>query len=196
LIADFQDETRCKIAMMYCLRSYLPLLLLPLPLSLSPIHLTLFVALTYILNRPCIYCSFLLIVLFASSCYWSDHCFIGSGFGIGPGQDYAEETSALATWLIPRLYTTPLYGTGMSNQHANNTSSFLAEVTSSSTTSGVGAAMKDSLSGIIEKISSSLSIGLPQSLSSADPGIGTQWIRTLLGRSEWTLPCVGVKIIL
>src|ERR1700709_2546765 len=55
--------------------SYLPLLLLPLPLSLSPVHLILLLVLTYILNRPCIYCSLLLVILFASSCHWSNRCF-------------------------------------------------------------------------------------------------------------------------
>lgn len=31
--------------------------------------------------------------------------------------------------------------------------------------------------------------GLPESA-----GIGLSWLRSLLGRSEWTLPCVDVKI--
>lgn len=30
---------------------------------------------TYFLNRPCFYCSFLLLILFLSSCYWSERCF-------------------------------------------------------------------------------------------------------------------------
>jgi hypothetical protein len=25
-------------------------------------------------------------------------------------------------------------------------------------------------------------------------GIGIQWLRRLLGRNEWTLPCVGVNV--
>ncbi|KIW92968.1 uncharacterized protein Z519_06817 [Cladophialophora bantiana CBS 173.52] len=32
--------------------------------------------------------------------------------------------------------------------------------------------------------------------SLVDTGIGTHWLRNLLGRSEWTLPCVGVKLVL
>ncbi len=30
---------------------------------------------TYFLNRPCVYCSFLLLILFLTSCNWSDRCF-------------------------------------------------------------------------------------------------------------------------
>jgi hypothetical protein len=29
-----------------------------------------------------------------------------------------------------------------------------------------------------------------------DNGVGIHWLRNLLGRSEWTLPCVGVKLVL
>ena len=35
-----------------------------------------FFILTYLLNRPCVYCSALLLILFVSSCYWSDRCLL------------------------------------------------------------------------------------------------------------------------
>src|ERR1700712_5882836 len=53
--------------------SWLPLLFIPT--NASPIFIFLFFLCTYFLNRPCVYCSFLLLILFASSCHWSDHCF-------------------------------------------------------------------------------------------------------------------------
>lgn len=58
---------------MFCLRSWLPLLFIPT--NASPAFILLFFICTYYLNRPCVYCSFLLLILFISSCYWSDRCF-------------------------------------------------------------------------------------------------------------------------
>ncbi|SPO03507.1 uncharacterized protein DNG_06190 [Cephalotrichum gorgonifer] len=58
---------------MFCLRSWLPLLFIPT--NAPPIFVFLFFACTFFLSRPCVYCSFLLIILFLTSCYWSDRCF-------------------------------------------------------------------------------------------------------------------------
>jgi hypothetical protein len=53
--------------------SWLPLLFFPT--NASPIFIFLFFICTYFLNRPCNYCLLLLLILFASSCHWADHCF-------------------------------------------------------------------------------------------------------------------------
>ncbi|POR33917.1 Uncharacterized protein TPAR_05875 [Tolypocladium paradoxum] len=58
---------------MFCLRSWLPLLFIPT--NASPAFIFLFFVCTYFLNRPCVYCSILLLILFLTSCNWSDHCF-------------------------------------------------------------------------------------------------------------------------
>ncbi|KAI1770507.1 bladder cancer-related protein BC10-domain-containing protein [Hypoxylon cercidicola] len=58
---------------MFCLRSWLPLLFIPT--NASPAFIFLFFVCTYFLNRPCVYCSVLLLILFVTSCYWSDRCF-------------------------------------------------------------------------------------------------------------------------
>ncbi|TLS29044.1 hypothetical protein PpBr36_00889 [Pyricularia pennisetigena] len=58
---------------MFCLRSWLPLLFIPT--NASPAFILLFFICTYFLNRPCFYCSFLLLILFLTSCNWSDRCF-------------------------------------------------------------------------------------------------------------------------
>jgi hypothetical protein len=53
--------------------SWLPLLFIPT--NAPPIFVVLFFLCTFFLSRPCVYCSFLLAILFFTSCYWSDQCF-------------------------------------------------------------------------------------------------------------------------
>lgn len=171
--------------------SYLPLLLLPLPLSLSPVHLILLLVLTYVLNRPCIYCSFLLIILFASSCHWSNRCFIDF-------TRYGAEPSSVASWFIPRLYTDGNKDPGMANQENSSLeiADFLADVTRS-TVYGIAHAVKESASGLLNEARQSVPATAPSSPSpSVDAGIGAHWLRQFLGRTEWTLACVGLKVVL
>jgi hypothetical protein len=183
--------------------SYLPLLLLPLPLSLSPVHLILLLLLTYILNRPCIYCSFLLIILFASSCHWSSRCF----FDLPPcGNDDAAST--IAAWFTPRLYTTASLGqaTQSNGTTTDEMNGFLADI-AQATIAGLTNAMKESAAEMFDEVkerivtSTATSVTAPTGLAAAsssvaDSGIGVHWLRHLLGLSEWTLPCVGVKLVL
>lgn len=163
--------------------SYLPLLLLPLPLSLSPVHLILLIVLIYILNRPCIYCSFLLVILLASSCHWSNRCFINFS-------QHGDETSSIAAWFIPRLYTSA--STGQANS-TSDMGEFLVDV-ANSTVAGMSRALKDSASGMLEGARQKVTSPTPSSVT--DAGVGTHWLKYLIGRSEWTLPCVGVKVVL
>ncbi|KAH8716942.1 hypothetical protein GQ44DRAFT_659878 [Phaeosphaeriaceae sp. PMI808] len=48
---------------MFCLRSWIPVLFFLLRTHASPVYLVLFIAATYFLNRPCVYCSLLLFIL-------------------------------------------------------------------------------------------------------------------------------------
>lgn len=57
--------------------SWLPLLFIPT--NASPAFIFLFFICTYFLNRPCVYCSILLLILFLTSCNWSDRCFFDLG---------------------------------------------------------------------------------------------------------------------
>ncbi|PFH62132.1 hypothetical protein XA68_14971 [Ophiocordyceps unilateralis] len=66
-------QPRLSETAMFCLRSWLPLLFIPT--NASPAFIFLFFVCTYFLNRPCVYCSILLLILFLTSCNWSDHCF-------------------------------------------------------------------------------------------------------------------------
>ena len=170
--------------------SYLPLLLLPLPLSLSPVHLILLLALTYVLNRPCFYCSFLLVILFASSCHWSNRCFIDFSL-------QKDDTASVASWFIPRLYTTTsVANTSGQASHTSDLGDFLVDVTAS-TVSGLAHVVKDSAVGLLDDACQKITSTASASASSAvNAGIGTHWLHYLIGRSEWTLPCVGVKIVL
>ncbi|RGP75422.1 bladder cancer-related bc10 [Fusarium sporotrichioides] len=72
---------------MFCLRSWLPLLFIPT--NASPAFIFLFFICTYFLNRPCVYCSILLLILFLTSCNWSDRCFF----------DFSSN------WFLPRPVT-------------------------------------------------------------------------------------------
>ncbi|SCV50868.1 uncharacterized protein FFB14_11681 [Fusarium fujikuroi] len=67
--------------------SWLPLLFIPT--NASPAFIFLFFICTYFLNRPCVYCSILLLILFLTSCNWSDRCFFDLG----------------SNWFLPRPIT-------------------------------------------------------------------------------------------
>jgi phosphoribosyl-AMP cyclohydrolase len=165
--------------------SYLPLLLLPLPLSLSPVHLILLLSLTYLLNRPCIYCSLLLIILFASSCYWSDRCLIDN------------DCASVTAWFVPRIYTTINGGNlWTKGNDSTNTTSFVQEIIKG-TASGAVQALKDSAIDVVVDTRRNTTFALCNATSfSPEVGVGAQWLRQLLGKSEWTLPCLGFKVVL
>lgn len=188
--------------MMYCLRrsvnltfvpikdyrlivfSYIPLLLLPLPLSLSPIHLTIFLLLTYFLNRPCIYCSLLLVILFASSCHWSGRCFVD--FSHTPAKEGIQ--GSYVGWFWPRIYSQPIRHSGSPEPSNATMVSFLGEIANNTIAALANAAIDGTKQKLVRSNASVERI-VPYSA-----GIGIQWLRRLLGRHEWTLPCVGVNI--
>ncbi|PYH89758.1 hypothetical protein BO71DRAFT_100539 [Aspergillus ellipticus CBS 707.79] len=148
---------------MFCLRSWLPLLFIPT--NASPLFIISFVTLTYILHRPCIYCSALLLILFISSCHWSDKCFF----------------DLRGDWFSPR-YAAP------SDPTADTSLAGYVFDTVNSTTKALAGAVVDETQRRL-----ALNNG---SLPHQDEwtGIGLEWLRSLLGRREWTLPCVDVKV--
>ncbi|KAJ5645466.1 hypothetical protein N7507_011477 [Penicillium longicatenatum] len=158
---------------MFCLRSWLPLLFIPT--NASPLFIISFVALTYTIHRPCIYCSALLLILFASSCHWSDRCifdlrsnWFAPRYSSQSGGEYAP-MSGNATM------EAPLPGDSLASfvfDTANSTAKVLA-----------GAAMD----------SAQQSLGI-ESRPDDWTGVGLEWLRSLLGRREWTLPCIDVKV--
>lgn len=131
-----------------------------------------FFLLTYFLNRPCVYCSVLLLILFISSCYWSDHCF----FDIH------------SNWFEPRHISSPLpnqlpqfqeYLAGAGGYNSGE-ASFLASAINQTASALAGAAVEE-LKRRIE-------------ITPEWTGIGLEWIRSWLGAREWRLPCLGVYI--
>ncbi|KAJ5090346.1 hypothetical protein N7532_009030 [Penicillium argentinense] len=161
---------------MFCLRSWLPLLFIPT--NASPIFIISFVALTYIIHRPCIYCSALLLILFASSCHWSDRCIF----------------DLRSNWFAPRYsYSAPTGGTGLFNQSGNATME--APLPGDSLTGFVF----DTFNSTAKALAGAALEGAQQRLGvETKPdewtGVGLEWLRVLLGRREWTLPCVDVKV--
>lgn len=155
--------------------SYIPLLLLPIPLSLSPVHFTVLLGMTYMLNRPCLYCSLLLIILFATSCHWSKTCLID--FSYVP---VSEGGSGHATWFLPRIETV---NEGRFNS-TNETLSYMAS-----------ALVNTTIAGLAE---TATRIKGRAMFLSASPGYITSTISTIkeLFRKEWVLPCIKTRLAL
>ncbi|OQD73278.1 hypothetical protein PENDEC_c016G00090 [Penicillium decumbens] len=157
---------------MFCLRSWLPLLFIPT--NASPLFIISFIALTYLIHRPCIYCSALLLILFVSSCHWSDRCIF----------------DLRSNWLAPR-YTPESSeygfvsgnGTVAAPLPGDSLVGFVFDTFNTTAKALAGAALE----------------GAQQRLGvESGPvewtGVGLEWLRSLLGRREWTLPCVDVKV--
>ncbi|GKZ32979.1 hypothetical protein AbraIFM66950_002683 [Aspergillus brasiliensis] len=161
---------------MFCLRSWLPLLFIPT--NASPLFIISFVTLTYILHRPCIYCSALLLILFISSCHWSDKCFF----------------DLRGDWFSPRYSTTTSLDT--TSTSVNDTlASYVFETVNSTTKALAGAVVDEAQRRLA--LNGTLAASSTTTTTSAQDewtGIGLEWLRSLLGRREWTLPCVDVKV--
>ncbi|KAL2845422.1 hypothetical protein BJY01DRAFT_214215 [Aspergillus pseudoustus] len=179
---------------MFCLRSWLPLLFIPT--NASPLFLISFVTLTYLLHRPCIYCSALLVILFASTCTWSDRCFF----------------NLRADWFAPRYSPyDAAAGAGANNSSCftnTNASSILApeseslagyvfEAMNNTAKALAGAVVDETQRRFFPGAESSCPSGSATAATTAADeltGFGLEWLRSLVGRREWTLPCVDVKI--
>ena len=130
--------------------SWLPLLFIPT--NASPSFIFIFFLCTYFLNRPCVYCSILLLILFVTSCHWSDRCFF----------DFS------LNWFLPRSN-----GSGDDGSVANAA----VEMLNTTITAVAGAAVDGA-----------------QAKRREWTGLGVEWLRSLLGRREWTIECIDVKI--
>ncbi|KAI9789292.1 MAG: hypothetical protein M1833_002434 [Piccolia ochrophora] len=155
---------------MFCLRSWLPLLFIPT--NASPAFILMFFISTYFLNRPCVYCSVLLLILFISSCHWSDHCFF----------------DLHSNWFEPRHLSSPLPNpipraaneSAASMMSARQPSSLLAAAVNNTAAALASAAME----GLKRRID----------FRPEWTGIGLDWMRSLLGKREWRVPCVDVLL--
>jgi hypothetical protein len=154
--------------MLMPLRSWLPLLFIPT--NASPAFIFLFFVCTYFLNRPCVYCSFLLLILFVTSCNWSDRCFF----------DFASN------WFLPRPVGNLLYGSLPSNDAVN-----LTTPDDLNTTVSVAVAeMVNTTAGALASVVSDRIMGAKTEWT----GLGMEWLRSLLGKREWRIDCLDVYI--
>lgn len=130
-----------------------------------------YLCLTYLSTRPCIYCTVLLIILFATSCHWSDKCFFDLS----------------ANWFELRQYSSPLpnpippsnRGTDKSEDNKQDASFLLNAFNETAST----------LAGVAWKAA-----GRRLQTRTEWTGIGFGWLRSLLGVREWRVPCVNVII--
>lgn len=143
--------------------------------------MSILLGLTYYLNRPCLYCSLILLILFATSCHWSQSCIID--FNYVPR---AEGGSVYATWFIPRIQTLHERSSNanQSQEVYNETLSYMASAIANTTVAGLTeAAARLAGSNIRE---------------STTPGFVSSMFATAkdLFRREWMIPCIGVKVVL
>jgi len=157
---------------MFCLRSWLPLLFIPT--NTSPAFIFLFFVCIYFLNRPCVYCSFLLLILFLTSCNWSDRCFFdvtNNWFQPRPGaMTYVDGSAASGHAAGAPAPTTP-------DDRDKATASAVAEMLGTTATALAGAATDQFAQTRVEWT-----------------GLGLEWLRSLLGRREWRIECLDVSI--
>ena len=130
-----------------------------------------FLLLTYFLNRPCIYCSALLLILFVSSCYWSDQCIF----------DFRGDLFS------PRHFTSPLPNplpsanwSGLHESGYAGEGSFLMTAINETASVLASAAVEEMKRRMIPR---------PEWT-----GVGLGWIRSWLGGREFRLPCLDVYV--
>ncbi|KAL3477954.1 hypothetical protein BJX99DRAFT_225156 [Aspergillus californicus] len=185
---------------MFCLRSWLPLLFIPT--NASPLFLISFVTLTYILHRPCIYCSALLIILFASTCTWSDRCFFNlRSDWFSPRYTAGSESSpydAAAASANGSLF--PAHNHSMLGPENESLAGYVFETVNQTAKALAGAVMDETQKRLYSAGCGadgqclSSSSGISGSAADELRGFGLEWLRSMVGRREWTLPCVDVKV--
>lgn len=167
---------------LYSNLSWLPLLFIPA--NASPLFIISFVTLTYLLHRPCIYCSALLLILFISSCHWSERCFFdlrGDWFSPPFTSSPVAETAPSISSIIPEHVA----------GHNESLASYVLETVNTTTKALAGAVVEETQRRLA--MNGTL-MGAGEFKQEEWTGIGLEWLRSLLGRREWTLPCVDVKI--
>jgi hypothetical protein len=157
-------------------RSWIPLLFIPA--NASPAFIFLFFVCTYFLNRPCVYCSILLLILFVTSCYWSDRCFF--------------EFSS--NWFAPRM-TSAAFESWIDSYYAAN-----ATIATNSTAPAVAMDYSIFNSTAIETLNTTASAlaGIAADEIARKrtewTGLGIEWLRSLLGKREWRIECMDLNI--
>ncbi|GAP85600.1 putative Bladder cancer-related BC10-like protein [Rosellinia necatrix] len=161
---------------MFCLRSWIPLLFIPA--NASPAFIFLFFVCTYFLNRPCVYCSILLLILFITSCYWSDRCFF--------------EFSS--NWFAPRI-TSAAFESWIDSHYSSN-----GTCTNSTVVTAEPASYSIFNNSAIETLNTTATAlaGIAADEVSRKraewTGLGIEWLRSILGKREWRIECMDLNI--
>ncbi|KAL2785780.1 hypothetical protein BJX66DRAFT_314167 [Aspergillus keveii] len=181
---------------MFCLRSWLPLLFIPT--NASPLFLISFVTLTYLLHRPCIYCSALLVILFASTCTWSDRCFFNlRADWFAPRYSPYDAAAAAGAGANNSCFASPHNASSILAPESESLAGYVFEAVNNTAKALAGAVVDETQRRFFPGAGeSSCPSGSSAGTTAADEltGFGLEWLRSLVGRREWTLPCVDVKI--
>ena len=171
--AGFRRSCSC-----HCMRAHsTPIALLmiePLTLTICSFVVSFF-TLHFLLQRPCFYCSALLIILFCSSCSWANSCFFD------PDGNFFE----------PRLFSSPLApSTSESNSCSNRSSTGSKEIHDSEIPFLV-ASINETASALASVAVSGMKRRIQSKTDWAESCVG--WAKRL---SEWRfqLPCLDVQV--
>lgn len=160
--------------------SWLPLLFIPT--NASPAFIFLFFVCTYFLNRPCGYCSFLLLILFMTSCNWSDRCFFDfstNWFQSRPSSSTLATPPSPASTAAEAGNATFFSAASLAGYRddLSAAATVAAEILNGTTASLVAAATNHAAKARTEWT-----------------GLGMEWLRSLLGKREWRIDCLDVYI--
>lgn len=135
---------------------------------------------TYFLNRPCVYCSFLLLILFMTSCNWSDRCFF----------DFSSN------WFQPRPGSASfLSGNAAGYSNATSILNSLSAENISATANATALVARDMLNTTANAMLGQAADQVAQAQARSEwTGIGMEWLRSLLGKREWRIDCLDVYI--
>jgi len=148
---------------MFCLRSWIPILFFLT--NASPIYLVLFISATYILNRPCVYCSLLLAVLVISLFDFN------------------------SSWYEPRYtQSNPLFT--MPNPPSKGTSMVPAAVMD--TLELVGSVVNSTAASVVGSVVGSLKLRNASAITNNNSAV-LEWVKSLL-RKEWRISCFDVVL--
>jgi len=150
---------------MFCLRTWLPLFFIPT--HASPIFLFIFFLCTYFINRPCVYCSLLLFVIFAASCSWSDRCLIDIA------SNWFQPSPGNVTWIW---------------EHDGTAAAAAADETET-----FGSAVVDMFNTTVGALATVTGDQIARTRVEWT-GLGFEWLRSLLGRREWRIECLDLYI--
>ncbi|KAF2672484.1 hypothetical protein BT63DRAFT_197076 [Microthyrium microscopicum] len=163
---------------MFCLRSWIPILFFLT--NASPIYLVLFISATYIVNRPCVYCSLLLAILVISLFdFHTDDWF-------EPRYRRAENMNGF--FASPSNTSSPLLQPGS----AFNGSMLVPDVVRD-TLAVFSAAVNNSMPTVAGSIWKSSKETVGEVTANATVSGVSGWIRNVL-RKEWRIDCLDIVL--